>query len=59
MYEQTDMVVEETLNLHLDMRMDFEDIEKGLAKSLDDLTTKSPYWFIGELKNNRSIFNRV
>lgn len=58
-FEKTDRVVDESLDLHLDMRRDFEDIEKGLAKRLDDLTTKSPYWFIGELKNNRSIFNRV
>lgn len=58
-FEHTERVVEEFAILHLDMRRDFDDITKGLAKRLDDLTTKSPYWFIGELKNNRSIFNRV
>lgn len=58
-FEQTDMVVEETLNLHLDMRRDFDDIKKDLAERLDELTTKSPYWFLDELKNGNSIFNRV
>ncbi len=58
-FEQTDIVVEETLNLHLDMRRDFETIKKDLAGRLDDLTTKSPDWFLSELKNGNSIFNRV
>ena len=58
-FEYAEKAVEETLNCHLDMRRDFGDIEKGLAKRLDDLTTKSPDWFLEELKNNRSIFNRV
>lgn len=58
-FEQTDRVVDETLNLHLDMRRDFEDIKKDLAERLDDLTTKSPYWFLDELKKGNSIFGRV
>lgn len=58
-FEQTERVVEETLNLHLDMRRDFDDIKKDLAERLDELTTKSPYWFLDELKKGNSIFNRV
>ena len=58
-FEQTERVVDETLNLHLDMRRDFDDIKKDLEERLDDLTTKSPYWFLDELKNGNSIFNRV
>lgn len=58
-FEQTERVVEEFLILHLDMRRDFDDIKKDLEERLDDLTTKSPYWFLDELKNGNSIFNRV
>lgn len=58
-FEQTERVVEEFLILHLDMRRDFDDIKKDLEGRLDDLTTKSPYWFLDELKKGNSIFNRV
>lgn len=58
-FEQTERVVEEFLILHIDMRRDFDDIKKDLEKRLDDLTTKSPYWFLDELKKGNSIFNRV
>lgn len=58
-FEHTEKVVEESLDMHIDMRRDFDTIKKDLAGRLDDLTTKSPYWFLSELKNGNSIFNRV